>query len=137
MYISAMKTLLQLLMLVFLCPCILFAGKDNDMFDKAHELSYEGQMETARQLMEGKAEAESGSVKKPSQDDNWDGTVMFFGMIWGAIGTGYFIYGKKASKAMFLLCGIGLVVLPLLVSDVLYIALSGLAFCLVPFKVEI
>jgi len=134
-----MKRILLMLTILVLCPLILCAGKDKDMFDKAHELSYEGQVETARKLLEaddGKG-AESTAVGKPSADDGWDGTSLFLGMIWGAVGSGYFIYGKKAGRAVFLICGIGLVLLPMFVSSVVYNAVIGIALSAIPFKVEI
>ncbi len=129
----SMKRMLLCLVLLLLCPYMLCAGKDDAMMDKARELSYEGQLQTAKKLMEG--EAESG--REPARDSSWDDTVMMLGMLWGALGTGYFIYGKKTSKAAFLLCGIGLVVLPMFVSSAMYNALIGIALSVIPFKVEI
>jgi hypothetical protein len=62
---------------------------------------------------------------------------MILAMLWGALGTGYFIYGKKVAKAGFLVCGIGLVVFPMFVSNVLYSAVAGVLLSIIPFKVEI
>ncbi|NLF97955.1 MAG: hypothetical protein GX569_14580 [Candidatus Riflebacteria bacterium] len=134
-----MKRLLLILTILVLCPFILCAGTDEDMFNKAHELSYEGQIETARKLLEAEdgSGAESAAVGRPAPDDGWDGTSLFLGIIWGAVGSGYFIYGKKAARAGFLLCGIGLVLLPMFVSSVIYNAVIGIALSVIPFKVEI
>lgn len=134
-----MKRILIGLTVLFLCPYLLFAGKDDDMFDKANELTYEGQMKTARKLLEGEAVpgTDAGVVSRPSADEGWDGTAMFLGMIWGALGTGYFIYGKKTARAGFLICGIGLVLIPMFVSSALYNAIIGIALSAIPFKVEI
>jgi len=134
-----MKRLILFLIVMLLFPCLLDAGKDDAIFDKAQELTYEGQMETARKLLEGETEAgaKSGKVSKAAQDDGWDGTSLFLGMLWGAVGSGYFIYGKKAARAGFLICGIGLVLIPMFVSSVLYNAVIGVALLAIPFKVEI
>jgi len=130
-----MKIMLQCLMILVLCPYILCAAKDDEMFDKAHELSYEGQLQTAKKLMEGEAAARAAA--EPARDDSWDDTVMMLGMLWGALGTGYFIYGKKTARAGFLVCGIGLVVFPIFVSNILYTAVAGILLSLIPFKVDI
>ncbi len=122
-------------MILVLCPFMLNAGTDDDMFNKAHELSYEGQLNKARTLMEGEAEARAAA--EPARDGSWDDTVMILAMLWGALGTGYFIYGKKVAKAGFLVCGIGLVVFPMFVSNVLYSAVAGVLLSIIPFKVEI
>lgn len=131
---GVMKTGLMILVFLVLLPYLLCAATDEEgMFDKARELTYEGQLQKARQLMEGEAEPES----RVNKDESWDGTVMMLGMIWGALGTGYFIYGKKMAKAGFMLCGVGLVILPLFVSSVLYIALFGIGLSVIPFKVDL
>lgn len=120
-------------MFMVLCPALLVAAKDADFFEKAEELSYEGQLKTAKELMEGKAEA----GKATSSDDDWDGTSLMLGMVWGAIGTGFFIYGKKQAKAMYLLCGIALFIIPIFISNTLYNAIIGTVLTILPFKIEI
>ena len=130
-----MKKMLFILMLLVMSSLLLHAGtrKEEDMFEKAEELSYEGQLKSAKDLLDQHAETQD----KTGSDDSWDGTSMMLGMIWGAIGTGFFIYGKKQSRAAYLLCGIGLCLLPLFVSSVLYNAIFGTILTIAPFKIEI
>ncbi len=128
-----MKSFVLFLVFMVLCPALLTAGKDADLFEQAGELSYEGQLKTAKELMEGKTK-ESRAV---SADDGWDGTSLMLSMIWGAIGTGFFIYGKKQAKAMYLICGIGLFVIPYFISSALYNVIIGTVLTILPFKVEI
>ena len=49
-------------------------------------------------------------------------------IIWGALGTGYFIYGKKQSSAPALLGGIALVAISFFLADsALWMSLAGVA----------
>lgn len=46
------------------------------------------------------------------------GTTIMFSFIFGSIGVGYFIYGKRQSEMVPLLAGIGLCVFPYFISNV-------------------
>ena len=105
---------------------------DKELKEKAKELDYLGQLDKATELL-GK-EAKSSSEKA---DDGWDMTSMMLGMVWGAIGSGFFIYGKKQSKPLFLLCGIGLIVFPMIVSSNTLNIILGLGLTIAPFKIDI
>lgn len=106
-------------------------SKDKELFDQGAELSYEGQLKMAEKL--------AGQEKTPAAtpEDDWSGSSLFLAMIWGAIGTGYFIYGKKQSKYVFLMCGIGLMAFPYFISNLIAGIVIGLAMIIIPFKVEI
>ncbi len=104
--------------------------KDKELFDKASELTYEGQIKMAEKLT-----GQLPDKEKPGTNTE-DGTSMFMTMIWGAIGTGYFIFGKKQSRFTFLICGVGLMVFPFFVSDFMLSMILGLAMSLAPFKIE-
>ncbi len=54
-------------------------------------------------------------------------------MIFGSIGMGYFIYGRKQKNGIALISGIALFALPYLVSDILFITLIGIGVMAVPF----
>ena len=41
-----------------------------------------------------------------------DQTTLLVGVIAGAIGVGYFVYGKKQQRIMPIVCGLGLIVAP-------------------------
>jgi hypothetical protein len=102
------------------------------MLEKARELSYEGQVEYAQKLLSEQQKSSEKAEKKQTYD--WDGTLLFLNMIWGAIGTGYFLYGKKLPDAVFLLCGIGLMILPLFIGTLPTSLVSGIVLLLLPFK---
>jgi len=42
---------------------------------------------------------------------------LFWGLIFGSIGFGYFVYGKKQGRAVPLVCGVVLMVYPYFVSN--------------------
>lgn len=127
-----MRVFLAVLIMVFaIFFQAVYAGtaQDKDFMDKAAELSYEGQLKMAEKL----AGQETPITGKG--DDN-SSTTMFLTMIWGSIGTGYFIYGKKQSKFVFLICGVGLAVFPFFISDLVATIVLGLLMTIAPFKIE-
>jgi len=56
-----------------------------------------------------------------------------WGMLFGAIGVGFFIYGKRQAMIMPLVCGIALIVYPWFVSGALLTLVIGLALVAIPF----
>ena len=58
---------------------------------------------------------------------------LWWGMLFGAIGVGFFIYGKRQAMIMPLVCGIALIVYPWFVSGALLTLVIGLALVALPF----
>jgi hypothetical protein len=56
--------------------------------------------------------------------------------IFGAIGTGYFLYGKREAKASALVCGFGLMIFPWFVDSLWATLLWGAVFLALPFLVS-
>ena len=65
------------------------------------------------------------------------GAVLLWGVIFGSIGIGFFTYGKKQEKAVPLLVGIVLIMLPYLISNVIVLVMVGVVVAAVPFFVKI
>ena len=63
-------------------------------------------------------------------------TSLFVGFIAGTLGIGYFIYGKKQSEAVPMLCGFALMVYPYFFSNLWLLISIGVALCVVPFVVR-
>lgn len=63
-----------------------------------------------------------------------DINTIFIGIIFGSIGLGYFIYGKKQSQPVTRFTGIGLMVYPYLIptASVATLIMVGVALLLVP-----
>jgi hypothetical protein len=62
--------------------------------------------------------------------------ALFIGMIAGAIGTGYFIYGKKQQKLVPMLAGVMLGVYPFFTSNPILLILIGAGLMAAPFMID-
>jgi hypothetical protein len=62
-----------------------------------------------------------------------DSSTLLWGVLYGSIGMGYFVYGKKQQRIIALLCGIGLMVFPYVVSNVWFSIAIGIALMALPF----
>ena len=63
-------------------------------------------------------------------------TSIMWGMLFGAIGMGYFVYGKKQKRVVALLSGVLLCVFPYFVSNVILMVLVGFVLIALPFIVR-
>jgi hypothetical protein len=54
-------------------------------------------------------------------------------VLFGSIGLGFFIYGRKQSAPVPLLCGIALMVFPYFVSNQLLLVGIGVVLCAIPY----
>ena len=60
-------------------------------------------------------------------------TALFLGVLWGSIGFGYFLYGKKQQKMIPLLCGLTLIIFPYFIDSSIALCLIGLIIAIVPY----
>lgn len=58
---------------------------------------------------------------------------LFWGMLFGAVGMGYFIYGKKQKVFVPLACGLILMVYPYFISNTIVLVLVGLIVSALPY----
>jgi hypothetical protein len=58
--------------------------------------------------------------------------ALVWGMLFGAIGLGYFVYGKRQSALLPLFCGLALMVFPYFVSSTLWMLVIGGALMAAP-----
>ena len=58
---------------------------------------------------------------------------LLWGLIFGSIGMGYFIYGKKQKRGVPFASGIGLMVFPYFVSNSYLMVIVGIALLAVPY----
>lgn len=63
-------------------------------------------------------------------------TSLFSGVIFGSIGMGYFIYGKKQQSFASILCGLGLMVFPYVITDTFNMLLVGTGLIIAPFLIK-
>ena len=64
-------------------------------------------------------------------------STLIWGVLFGSIGLGFFVYGKKQKVIIPLLSGIGLMVLPYIISNLLLLILCGVILIGLPFLVKI
>ena len=62
-----------------------------------------------------------------------DSSTLLWGLLYGSIGMGYFVYGKRQQRVAALLSGIGLIVFPYFVSNVWLSLLIGVALMALPY----
>lgn len=63
-----------------------------------------------------------------------DGTaVILWGLLFGSIGLGYFIYGRRQGNKVALLAGLGLMIYPYFVSSTLFMVLLGCVLLALPY----
>ena len=66
-----------------------------------------------------------------------DTTELMIGVMAGALGLGYFVYGKKQGMFMPMVCGAALCVYPYMVSGLLLTCLVGIVLLALPFFVRV
>ena len=66
-----------------------------------------------------------------------DASTLLIGMFAGAIGLGYFVYGKKQAQVVPMICGIALMVYPYFIANIWVLVGLGLVFCLAPFFIKL
>jgi len=63
-------------------------------------------------------------------------STLMWGVIFGSIGLGFFVYGKKQKAIIPLLSGTGLIVFPYFISNVLILVITGIVFVALPFFIK-
>ncbi len=63
--------------------------------------------------------------------------VLLWGLLFGSIGVGYFLYGKKQKAVVPLIAGIVLCVVPYFIANVYALVLVGLVLMAIPYFVRI
>lgn len=59
------------------------------------------------------------------------------GLVFGTIGSAYFVYGRKQRNSIALISGVSLMIFPMLVSQMVWLTLGSLALMALPFFVSI
>ena len=66
-----------------------------------------------------------------------DTALLMWGMLFGAIGFGFFLYGKKQKLVVPLCVGIALCVVPYFIADVYVLVLIGVVSMAIPYFIRI
>ena len=59
--------------------------------------------------------------------------VLLWGLLFGSIGLGYFIYGKKQRAAVPLVCGLALMIFPYFVPNTMLLVGVGAVLIAIPY----
>ncbi len=62
---------------------------------------------------------------------------LLWGFLFGSVGLGFFMYGKKQQAVVPLVCGVVLMVFPYVVSNLLLLVAIGVALMAIPYFVRI
>jgi len=63
-------------------------------------------------------------------------STLMWGMIFGSVGLGFFVYGKKQKTIIPFLSGIGLLVFPYFISNVFILVITGIVLVALPFFIK-
>lgn len=63
--------------------------------------------------------------------------VLLWGLLFGSIGFGFFLYGKKQKAVVPIIAGIALCVVPYFIANVYVLVLVGLVLMAIPYFVRI
>lgn len=64
-------------------------------------------------------------------------STLMWGIIFGSIGLGFFVYGKKQKAVIPFISGIGLIVVPYFISNIYLLVLSGIVLIALPYFIRI
>ena len=65
-----------------------------------------------------------------------DATTLFSGVMLGALGLGYIVYGRKQRNGIALLAGFVLCGLPYFVSNIYFLLVASIVFAALPFVIH-
>jgi hypothetical protein len=60
-----------------------------------------------------------------------------WGLLFGSIGLGFFMYGRKQRAVVPLVCGLGLMVFPYFVTNTVLLVLIGVALMTIPYFLKL
>lgn len=63
--------------------------------------------------------------------------VLLWGLLFGSIGFGFFLYGRKQKAVVPLITGIALCVVPYFIANVYVLVMAGVILMAIPFFVRI
>lgn len=64
-------------------------------------------------------------------------STLWWGLLFGSIGLGFFIYGRKQRAIVPLVCGIGLMAFPYFVSGTAWLLVIGAVLVVIPYFVRV
>ena len=66
-----------------------------------------------------------------------DMTSLFLAVLFGSVGLGFFMYGRKQSAIVPLVCGVTLMIYPYFISNVILLVVVGIVLMAIPYFIRI
>ena len=66
-----------------------------------------------------------------------DESSLVWGLVFGSVGLGYFMYGKKQKKMVPFQSGLGLMIVPYFISGTLLLVTAGVVLLALPYFIRI
>jgi len=66
-----------------------------------------------------------------------DTSILLWGVVFGSIGLGFFIYGRKQQAVVPLVVGIALFVVPYVIANLYFLLLAGVVLVALPYFVRL
>jgi len=63
-------------------------------------------------------------------------STLIWGLIFGSLGLGFFVYGKKQKAIIPFISGIGLMVFPYFISNTFFLVITGIILAALPFVIR-
>lgn len=63
--------------------------------------------------------------------------LLLWGVLFGSVGLGFFIYGTKQKAIVPVVCGLALMVVPYFISSTMLLVIIGLALIVLPYFVRL
>ena len=64
-------------------------------------------------------------------------SLLLWGLLYGSIGLGFFMYGRKQKAVVPLICGLALMIFPYFVANTILLVVIGAVLIAVPYFVRI
>jgi hypothetical protein len=65
-----------------------------------------------------------------------DTSSLLWGLLFGSIGLGFFVYGRRRKSAVPLVCGLALMIFPYFVSNNILLVVLGIMLIAIPFVIR-
>lgn len=62
---------------------------------------------------------------------------LLWALLFGSIGLGFFMYGKKQKAAVPLICGLALIIFPYFISNTILLVAIGVTLIVIPYFIRI
>jgi hypothetical protein len=73
------------------------------------------------------------AVKAHAIDASLNTSSLLWGMLFGSIGLGFLIYGRKQRAVVPLVCGLALMIFPYFISNSILLVVIGVALMTIPY----